>query len=382
MELEQTATRTPESGAVPNEDGLEPSPAAAFLRDLVAIPSVHPNEDAAVARFAAEATQLGFAVEIDTVGNAIATRTIGEGRGPQVVLLGHIDTVGGDIPVHVEHGVLRGRGSVDAKGPLAAMLYGAARAEAAEACVIRVIAARGEETPRSPGARYLSDQLRPDACIIGEPSGWDGVTLGYKGRLVVRARFEQEGAHSAGPDGSAADTAHAWWAAALTLVSSLNAEHAPSRESAFDRVQATIRSIRTSSDGLHDACDLEAGFRLPAWIGPEELEERLIALDPHISLRFEGHERCCTSDRSDPVVCALTAAVRAAGGTPRPKRKTGTSDWNVVAPVWRCPIAAYGPGDSSLDHTPREAISLAEFERSIGVVADAVGRVVGALAGR
>jgi len=45
---------------------------------------------------------------------------------------------------------------------------------------------------------------------------------------------------------------------------------------------------------------------------------------------------------------------------------------NVVGPIWRCPIIAYGPGDSTLDHTPHEHIDLAEFVRSIDVLTQAL----------
>ena len=41
---------------------------------------------------------------------------------------------------------------------------------------------------------------------------------------------------------------------------------------------------------------------------------------------------------------------------------------NVVGPVWQCPILAYGPGDSSLDHTPHEQIDLADYHRAIAVL--------------
>jgi LysW-gamma-L-lysine carboxypeptidase len=41
---------------------------------------------------------------------------------------------------------------------------------------------------------------------------------------------------------------------------------------------------------------------------------------------------------------------------------------NVVGPVWGCPIVAYGPGDSSLDHTPQEHIDLREYTRSIEIL--------------
>lgn len=48
--------------------------------------------------------------------------------------------------------------------------------------------------------------------------------------------------------------------------------------------------------------------------------------------------------------------------------KTGTSDMNVVSEVWNCPIIAYGPGDSRLDHTPDEHIDLDEYVRAVRVL--------------
>ena len=41
---------------------------------------------------------------------------------------------------------------------------------------------------------------------------------------------------------------------------------------------------------------------------------------------------------------------------------------NVVGPVWQCPIVAYGPGDSSLDHTPNEHLSLDEYWKAVNVI--------------
>jgi len=48
--------------------------------------------------------------------------------------------------------------------------------------------------------------------------------------------------------------------------------------------------------------------------------------------------------------------------------KTGTSDMNIAAPAWGCPILAYGPGDSALDHTPDEHIDLDEYLRAVRVL--------------
>jgi len=65
-------------------------------------------------------------------------------------------------------------------------------------------------------------------------------------------------------------------------------------------------------------------------------------------------------------------AIRTEGGRPRFKLKTGTSNMNVVGPAWGCPIVAYGPGDSSLDHTPEEHIEIKEFRRGINVLTQAL----------
>ncbi len=342
--------------------------AIAFVEHLVATPSVSGSEADAVRVYVHAGARIGMRCEIDRAGNGVARRGP-EGAGVRIALLGHIDTVPGRIPVRTEGGVLHGRGSVDAKGPLAAMLVAAARADLPPGVALDVIAAVGEETHGSPGAVYVRDRMRPDACIIGEPSGWDGVTLGYKGRLVVHAQSVRPCAHSAGPDPSAGDDIHAWWARTLAAVERLN----EGRAGAFERVQAKILRVHTSEDDAHERARIEAGFRIPVGLAPGDvlaIAER--SARGEIEVTSSGGEHAVRSDRNDPVARALTHAVRGEGGRPRLKVKTGTADFNVVAPVWRCPIAAYGPGDSSLDHTPEERLDLDEYLRSIGVLRRAI----------
>jgi LysW-gamma-L-lysine carboxypeptidase len=45
---------------------------------------------------------------------------------------------------------------------------------------------------------------------------------------------------------------------------------------------------------------------------------------------------------------------------------------NVVGPAWNCPILAYGPGDSSLDHTPDEHILIDEYLAGVRVLREAL----------
>src|SRR5258708_6016319 len=131
----------------PSEFELSPDDVA-LVGGLVAIPSVSRNERDAVEWLVARMSERGFRATIDEAGNAV-----GEiGDGPRhVVLLGHIDTVPGDIPVRVEDGELVGRGAVDAKGPLAAFV--AAASEPVAGLRVTVVGAVEEESPTSKGAR-------------------------------------------------------------------------------------------------------------------------------------------------------------------------------------------------------------------------------------
>ena len=102
---------------------LDFSQATSLLEGLVGIPSLSHQEDAASGWLVAQMAATGYdRAFVDAAGNAV-----GE-MGPAaahrlVVLLGHIDTVPGNIPVRIEESaagpLLYGRGSVDAKGPLA-----------------------------------------------------------------------------------------------------------------------------------------------------------------------------------------------------------------------------------------------------------------------
>lgn len=343
-----------------------------LIVDLVGTKSLSGEERPAVDVFVRRAAVAGFHSEIDAAGNGLAWRKatthLPTAEQKTIVLLGHIDTVPGDIPVRHENGLLHGRGSVDAKGPLASFLAAASRAELPDGVSLLVCAACGEEE-ESPGAHHLKTQLRPDACFIGEPSAWDGVTLGYKGSVRMNAVVTRDNGHSAGPGDSACDYLIAWWQRVQQRVHELN----QGRTGDFDRVLWSVRGIASNNDGLHDVGELNAGYRLPTWITVRELKDIIREIDHDgVRLIFTGDEEAWRSDRNDPVARALTAGIRAEGTVPKPKVKTGTCDMNVVGPVWKCPIAAYGPGDSLLDHSPTEHLVIDEYHAAIRVLTRAI----------
>lgn len=344
--------------------------AFALLRDVVGTRSVSGEERAAVELVVHRMREFGFRAHIDGAGNAVGELGSDDPGAHEVMLLGHIDTVHGWIGVREEAGELWGRGSVDAKGPLCAFVVGAANATIPEGTRAVVIGAVGEETPTSPGACFVRDTRREPSCVlIGEPSGWDRFTIGYKGRLLVEAEFLQACGHSAGPHGGVAERAFAWW----SEVGAWAERESGEREGPFERVQATIQSVRTESDGLQDRAIVLVGLRLPTWMSADDAERSVRGLpcDP-ASLRAYGHTPAHREERSCEPALALSAAIANEGGRARPVVKTGTSDMNTLALRWSCPIVAYGAGDSSLDHTPEERVSIEEFLRSTRVVRGAI----------
>ncbi len=353
------------------ESGIE------LLEEMLSIPSSSTQERELGQWLVARLRAMGFAARRDEAGNVVAFWGSG---AHEVLLLGHMDTVPGFIPVRREGNRLFGRGAVDAKGPLAAAITAVARQPAGAACRFTVIGAV-EEEGSSRGARHLVNRKAPDQLVILEPSGWDAVTLGYKGSLKLRYRLSQPLGHGAGPNESAADRAIAFIrkvqdhaAAAPTLPSPARGGGKKTLD-AFDRLDARILRFHADHDGFRDTAAMTLGFRLPPNFDVPSLQQELEQWADGAELRFEYADPAVRAEKNTPVVRAFLKGIRDAGGTPRFKMKTGTSDMNILAPVWGCPTLAYGPGDSKLDHTPDEAMDLDDFARGIDVLTSALNRL-------
>jgi LysW-gamma-L-lysine carboxypeptidase len=342
-----------------------------LLHGLVATPSVSCHERPAVEFLVAAMQRLGFESHIDAVGNAVGS--VGRGT-PHIVLLGHIDTVAGDVPVRIEDGKLYGRGAVDAKGPLATFVAGAARlhAEGFNGGRITVVGCVEEEAPSSRGANAVLKLYQPDFCVVGEPSGWNTITLGYKGSLRARVRVTHAAGHSAHDRATASEHATDLWQSIRAWAARRNG----GRDRAWDQVIPALVGIASGSDGMTEWCTLELSVRLPEDLGPSEAEDALRRLATDASVEVLGAVSAYRAGRSSAVARSLIAGIREHGAAPRFVVKTGTSDMNLVGPAWNCPIATYGPGDSRLDHTPDEHVVLDEYLRSIGVLQHALRMLV------
>jgi [amino group carrier protein]-lysine/ornithine hydrolase len=332
-----------------------------LLHDLVSIYSPSTQEQEASAYLVQAMRARGYDDAcVDGAGNAVGIW--GSGRR-EIVLLGHIDTVPGYIPVRQEGDILYGRGSVDAKGPLACFTAAVARLPKSTDCRLVVIGAVEEEAASSKGARYVIPHYHPESCIIGEPSQWQCITLGYKGRVLIDYTLRCDTSHSAGQLPSAPEIAVAFWHTLERYAAQYN-----QGRPVFETLDVSLRSINSAHDGMQDTVTQRLGLRLPLGYDLDTLKARLQADAGAATLHFFGQETAHRADKNTPLVKAFLKAIRTQGGAPKFKVKTGTSDMNVVAPHWQCPIVAYGPGDSAFDHTPHEQTNVHEYCRAIDVL--------------
>ncbi len=313
---------------------------------------------------------------VDEAGNAVGMM----GNGPrQVVLLGHIDTVPGEIAVTLtpnpssqERGELYGRGSVDAKGPLACFTDAVAQVGAVEGWQFIVVGAVEEERD-SEGARYAATKYKPEYAIIGEPNNWDRVALGYKGSAWANVVVKRGQVHTASGEQTACEAVIDVWLAVRSFADSFN----EGKPRAFDRIIPTLRGMDSGQNGFEHWARLSIGVRLPLDLSTEGWYEQLNDLAGAAQMERLGFAvPTWSGGKNNPLVRAFLSGIRSQGGEPRFVYKTGTADVNIVAPAWGCPALVYGPGDSSLDHTPDEHIRLDEYEKSVQVLCSALKGLV------
>ncbi|MEI6047028.1 MAG: M20/M25/M40 family metallo-hydrolase, partial [Chloroflexota bacterium] len=215
----------------------------------------------------------------------------------------------------------------------------------------------------SKGARYAQQQYQHDFCVIGEPSSWNHVTLGYKGRLLIDYTLTFDSKHTAAEGPSVCEEAVEFWNSVKDYAARFN-----EGKRLFESLQPSLRHFNSTADGFQENARFRIGLRLPLNFPLADFKTLLEEWRGAATLELSGEEVAVRSEKNTPLVRAFLSAIRAEGGQPGFKVKTGTSDMNVLGPAWGCPILAYGPGDSSLDHTPHEHASLAEFERGVRVI--------------
>jgi [amino group carrier protein]-lysine/ornithine hydrolase len=351
--------------------------AVRLLTNLLGIYSPSGKEGDIANFLAEEMKKLGFQVGIDAIGNVIGV--VGEGE-PTIFLCGHMDTVAGHLPLRVEEGKIFARGAVDAKGPLAAMVMAAVEAAKEPSFHGKVlIASVVEEEATSRGVKHLITQgIKADYAVFGEPSGVENITIGYKGQIQYKVVFKTQTGHASTPwlYENALEKAYELWSQIK------NASTYPSldpSESPFNALTACLVKVaggRATSVVPFEA-EMYLDIRVPIQFSTSQVIEqiekivaRYRAANPKVTVTTAVMDTVEPFEvtKSSPLVHALSSSVRKVLNKPATLlRKTGTGDMNILGRAMNMPIVTYGPGDSHFDHTLDEHIVISEYLDSIQV---------------
>ncbi|KAK9383734.1 uncharacterized protein V2V93DRAFT_362596 [Kockiozyma suomiensis] len=176
-------------------------------RSLVSIPSVTKNEHAAAMFLQTYLTSTGWTVEVQPVSASPQRENIyayrGSRRQTRVLLTSHIDTVPPFIPYSAHDGYFWGRGAVDAKAAVAAMITAAQNLlsegtinEEGDVSLLFVV---GEEAEGIGMITANELGVSWETAIFGEPTELR-LSKGHKGMVIASLDAKGRASHSGYPE--------------------------------------------------------------------------------------------------------------------------------------------------------------------------------------
>ncbi|MCX8181800.1 MAG: M20/M25/M40 family metallo-hydrolase [Candidatus Methanomethyliaceae archaeon] len=349
-----------------------------LLLDLLEIYSPSGEEEEISRYLSKELERLGFKVRVDEVGNVEAIW--GDGR-PNILLCGHMDTVRGKIKVKKRGKVVFGRGAVDAKSPLAALICGAKKyIEGGGKGKITLLAVVDEEG-KSKGMRHFLSRCKEkyDYAIFGEPSGAYALTVGYKGRILIRVLCETSPGHASAP--TLFENAIYVTIRLIERLQKLGDDWTKGKEGdLFETPTLCVTRIKGGREDntVPSFCEILVDVRVPPTMTLAEVKDRLtstinefktIEERAKVKLEFlDENEPYLENEHSPLVKCFIESIKEVTGRDGRLSRKTGTADVNDFVKKFKTSSVVYGPGNSKLDHTPIENVSIEEYLDSIEII--------------
>ena len=312
----------------------------------------------------------------------------GRGGGRSLMFCGHMDTVpaydmNGAFDGRIMNGRIYGRGAVDMKGPLAAMMtaFAGIKASGIELKGDLIFAALADEEETGLGAENLiKEGPFADAVIVGEPCFMD-ICLGHKGLEWIVIEVLGKKVHGGSMEnGVNAITMAAHLIEYLTGTYSVKL----AERNHYCLGKPTI-NIGTISGGdqpstVPDKCEIRLDRRyLPGedresvYKELEDIIDLLAAGHPSFKARvksmYEGkdlmpHKPFCTDEKSGIV----KAVQKAAEDLAISKRKIGAfpawTDAGVISGYTKSKCIVMGPGDLSLAHSEEESVDKEQLKEA------------------
>ncbi len=357
-------------------------PSVADLAEaLIACPSVTPAAGLVFDCLEGQLAPLGFAVHRFIVGeapdgpveNLYAIRQ-GPPGSRHFAFAGHVDVVPPgegwtSAPFAPERrgDLLYGRGAVDMKGAIAAMIAAVAQVPAA-AGTLSLIITGDEEGPAKYGTLALIDHIRavgtlPDLCLVGEPSSaqrlGDTMKIGRRGSVNIWIEVAGREGHVAYPH--LADNP---LPRLIALLAELDALVLDEGTGWFPASNLEITEL-TVGNPATNVIPPKASARLSIRFNDLHTGESLTAKVSAVAQRHGGTARAVISGEAfltpPGAFSKLVAAAVAVetGLTPETSTTGGTSDARFLKAL--CPVIEFGLCNATM-HKRDEAVALADLE--------------------
>ncbi len=377
-----------------------------FLRDIVAIPSLSGQEEGVVKRIAAEMKKLGYdEVKFDGLGNVFGRI----GSGSRVLAFdAHIDTV--DVSDRaqwdfdpfegkLEDGKVFGRGAVDQKAGMAAMVYaGAIMKEQGlpDDTQVWMVGSVMEEDCDGLCWHYILQEkvLKPEMVVSTEPTGLR-IHRGQRGRMEIRVRVKGRSCHGSMPH--LGDNAIYKIAPAIQAIEKLNGNL---KDDPFlGKGTCTISWIGCQTPSLcavPDAAEFHIDRRL-TWgeskeSAVEEVKQAMIDADVEAEVFLLTYEEKAWTGLVYPMEKyyptwvleedhpLLSAGVKAfqdvMGEEPEVNCWTFSTNGVTIMGLHRVPVLGFGPGLEKIAHTANEYVPVEDVVKACAFYAALPGRVV------
>ena len=358
---------------------------------LIRCPSVTPDEAGALDYMETQLTQAGFSCRrlpfgsggLPSVDNLYAR--LGEGS-PHLCFAGHVDVVPpGDeaawtsppFGAEIRDGAIFGRGAVDMKGGVAAMMAAVFRyleQRGRPAGSISFLMTADEEGPAVNGTRAVVEWMReagerPDHCILGEPTHpermGEAVKIGRRGSLSGRLMVRGVQGHVAYPHQTRNPLTGLIAALKRIIDERLDAgseNFAPSNlevtsvdtgNPAVNVVPAKARAqFNIRFNDLHSAESLSARLR-------ELIEATLAGTGLSYDVAFESNADVFLTKPGPWLEMLLDVSREVTGVTAQLSTDGGTSDARFIKDL--CPVVEYGLVNKTI-HKVDENTSISDLE--------------------
>lgn len=338
----------------------------------------------------------GFAVDRFTVGtppdgpveNLIATRGT---AGRHLAFAGHVDVVPpgdgwsvGPFEAKVAGGLLYGRGAVDMKGAVAAFVA-ACGTVIGHAGTLSLLITGDEEGPATFGTRAIIDRmaargLRPDLCLVGEPTSatllGDTVKIGRRGSVNLWIDVSGQQGHVAYPH--LADNPIPRLVSALAEIDAIRLDEGTDwfQPSNIEVTDLTVGNPATNVIPGHAAARLSIRFNDQHTGGDliERVRQVVERHAPGASVRGVVSGEAFLTPPGTLSTLVSTAILRHTGLTPQLSTTGGTSDARFLSRL--CPTVEFGLLNATM-HKLDEAVAVDDLICLQAIYAEVIRAALG-----